>query len=570
MKITGFLGIFALFLFSMHSFRSRDIFADTIYINGKIITVNDRDEIVQAVGVKSGRIIKVGSNEEINTVKGKSTKVVDMEGKTVVPGFIDGHSHFMDLGGFETVSLAAPPVGSVNNISDIVEELKKYKAKKQLKTGEWIIGFGYDQDELEEKRHLTKEDLDRSFPDNPVLAVHISGHMLVANSAALKLAGINGDTKDPDGGIILRKADGREPTGLLQEHAQYLVQKAIKVKELSLAEKIENIKKQQRYYASYGITTAQDGFTSAASLELLQEAARQKALFIDLVLLPSYQFLDSILGSGEHVNFGKYNNRLKLEGIKLSSDGSPQGKTAFFTEPYLTEVPGCNHNCTGVPTITQEQFDHVVRKCFKNNLQLFTHCNGDGAIDMYISAIETVNKQLSVSHAGRRPVVIHSQFVRKDQLLKYKELGLLPSFFSNHAFFWGDVHTRNLGKERAYYLSPMQDALQIGLSFTNHTDYPVTAIDQLFLLWSATNRKTRSGDIIGADQRLNPLEALKAITIRGAYQYFEEDSKGSIEVGKLADLVVLSADPMTVPIDDIKDIEVLETIKEGQSIFKRK
>lgn len=568
-KIIGLLGIAVFLLFSRHSLRSKEDFADKVYINGKIITVNDKNDIVQAIGIKDGKIIKIGSNEEVDAVKGKSTQVIDLQGKTVVPGFIDGHSHFMDLGSFSTVSLAAPPVGPVGTIGDIVQELSKHKEKEQLKAGEWIFGFGYDQDQLEEKRHPTKEDLDRSFPDNPVLVVHISGHMLVANSTALRLAGINSDTKNPDGGIIIRKADGKEPTGLLQESAQYLVQKVIKVKELSLEEKIDNVKKQQQYYASYGVTTAQDGFTSAASLELLQKAAQEKALFIDLVLLPSYQLLDKILENGEQATFGKYNNRLKLEGIKLSSDGSPQGKTAFFTKPYLTEVPGCSDHCTGVPTITQEQFDNVARKCFQNNLQLFTHCNGDGAIDMYISAIETVNKELSVSHIGRRPVVIHSQFARKDQLLKYKELGLLPSFFSNHAFFWGDVHIRNLGKERAAYLSPMHDALQIGLSFTNHTDYPVTPINQLFLLWTAINRKTRSGYFIGVDQRLTPLEALRTVTINGAYQYFEEDSKGSIEVGKLADLVILSADLTKVHVDDIKDIEVLETIKEGQSIFKR-
>jgi predicted amidohydrolase YtcJ len=227
-------------------------------------------------------------------------------------------------------------------------------------------------------------------------------------------------------------------------------------------------------------------------------------------------------------------------------------------------------DCRGIPTVTQEQFNATVLKDFQNNIQSFVHCNGDATIDMYIKAVENANKVLNTSSVGRRTVIIHSQFARPDQLDKYKELGMMPSFFTNHTFFWGDVHVRNLGKERGYFESPTKSALKRGIVFTNHTDYGVTPINQLFLLWTSVVRQSRSGVVIGPDERLTPIEGIRAITINGAYEYFEEKTKGSLEKGKLADLIILSEDPTTVDPQKIKDIVVLETIKEGKTIYTRK
>jgi predicted amidohydrolase YtcJ len=268
--------------------------------------------------------------------------------------------------------------------------------------------------------------------------------------------------------------------------------------------------------------------------------------------------------------YGVLNNHLKLNGFKLFADGSPQGKTAFFTESYLTEVPGCDKNeCHGIPTITQEKFNDAIVTAFKNNIQPYVHCNGDAAIDMYIKAVKYADAQLNTTALARRPVVIHAQFTRADQLDSYKELGMLPSFFTNHTFFWGDVHIRNLGKERAFFESPVNSALKKGITFTNHTDFGVTPINQIFTIWTAVNRLSRSGVIVGPDERITPIEALRAVTINGAYEYFEEATKGSIEKGKLADFAILTNNPLTVNPATIKDIEVLETIKEGKTIFKK-
>lgn len=542
--------------------------ADKIFINGRIITIDSSNTIAQALAIKDGKILAVGTTGRIKAYKGRTTEVVDLKGKTLLPGFIDGHSHFMGLGHGKIVDLQAPPVGTVHNIADIISALQKFKTKNNIADGEWIDGFGYDQDQLEERRHPTKKDLDAAFPNNPVVIRHVSGHMGVANSYALRLSGIDSTTKDPDGGTIVRFPGTKEPTGLLQEHAGYLLKRPSH--KLTWEEQLQALKDQQQLYASYGVTTAQDGFTSLDNVALLKKAAAAGALYIDIEALPGAPFLDKLLADTITYRFGVLDHHLKLEGTKLIADGSPQGRTAYFSKPYLVDVPGCTgDDCRGFPNVTQQQLNDVVLRDFQHNIQSYVHCNGDATIDMYIAAVENAKKVLHTESIGRRTVVIHSQFARADQLDKYKELGMLPSFFTNHTFFWGDVHVRNLGKDRGYFESPVKSALKKGIIFTNHTDYGVTPINQLFLLWTSVNRQSRSGVVIGPEERLTPIEGLRAITINGAYQYFEEKSKGSLEKGKLADLIILSDDPLTIDPLKIKDIVVLETIKEGKTVYHR-
>lgn len=542
--------------------------ADKIFINGKIITVDAKNTIAQAVAVKDGKIIAVGTVNDINQFKGDQTAVVDLHGKVLTPGFIDGHSHFMSLSRSNAANTSPPPVGNVRNLAELVSEIQKFKKEKNIQDGEWISAFGYDQDQLAEKRHPTKEDLDGAFPNNPVTLTHTSGHMTVANSLALKISGIDAGTADPAGGVIVRQKNSKEPTGLLQETAARLLKRERKEKP-TLEQQLQTLNDQQDFYASNGITTAQDGSTSYESLELLTEAAKRGQLIIDIETLPSYASLDRVIANPAF-KFGVLQNHLKLAGTKLVADGSPQGRTAFFTKAYLTEVPGCNHEeCKGFSNITQEQFNEAIIKAYKNNIRPFVHCNGDATIDMYITALNNANQQLSTNSTSRRPVTIHSQFVRPDQLDVYKKLGVVPALFSNHAFFWGDTHVANLGADRASFLSPLKSAANKGIIATNHTDYGVTPLNQLFLLWTSVVRESRSGKVIGPNERLTPIEGLRAITINGAYEYFEETTKGSIEKGKLADFVILSDDITTISPEKIKDVTVLETIKEGKTIYKK-
>jgi predicted amidohydrolase YtcJ len=283
----------------------------------------------------------------------------------------------------------------------------------------------------------------------------------------------------------------------------------------------------------------------------------------------SYPFildLDKVLVTSPASSFGKYNNRFKLGGCKITLDGSPQGKTALFTTPYLTGGPTGQKNWKGEPTFPQEFANQSVKKCYDAGLQMLMHANGDGAVDMALKAHEFA--AAGSLDKDRRTVIIHSQFVRRDQLKKYVEYKMIPSFYTDHAFLFADTHVMNRGKEQAYFLSPMRAAIDAGLRPTDHTDYSVAPIDQMLVLWTAVNRVSRTGAIIGEDQRITPLEALKSITINSAFQYGEESSKGSLETGKLADMVVLDKNPLKVEPMAIKDIKVVETFKEGKSIYR--
>ncbi len=295
-------------------------------------------------------------------------------------------------------------------------------------------------------------------------------------------------------------------------------------------------------------------------------AAAGGADLIDVIAYPFILELDEVLPENPADTFGTYHNRLKLGGVKITLDGSPQGRTAFFTTPYLADGPGGEENWSGELPFSQETVNGWFKRVYDLGLPLNIHANGDGAIDVLLAAHEYAAADDPTK--DRHTTVIHSQFVRRDQLAKYVEYNLIPSLFTEHAFYFGDTHVRLRGKEQAHFLSPMRAAIDMGLRPTNHTDFNVTPLDQMFVLWTAVNRVSRSGEVIGADQRVTALEALKAITINAAYQYSEEQSKGSITVGKLADLVIVDNNPLTVDPMKLKDIAVLETIKEGRTIYR--
>ncbi|QLG89030.1 amidohydrolase family protein [Chitinibacter bivalviorum] len=299
----------------------------------------------------------------------------------------------------------------------------------------------------------------------------------------------------------------------------------------------------------------------------MQKASKAGANMIDVVAFPFMTDMDKILKENPPETFGKYHNRLKLGGIKVTIDGSPQGRTAFFTTPYLTGGPGGEEDWRGEPTIPAELVNKVVQRVYDLKLPLILHANGDAAIDLFLTAHEKA--AADSLDKDRRTTVIHSQFARKDQLDKYAKYNIIPSMYTLHTFYFAEAHKANRGLEQAQYISPMRDAIDRGITVTNHTDFVVAPLDQMFMLWSAVNRVSRGGEVFGADQRITPMEGLKAMTINVAYQYREEDRKGTLEAGKLADLVILDKNPLKVEPMAIKDIKVVETIKEGKSIYRR-
>lgn len=538
-----------------------------LYHNGDILTMEgDTPKYVEALVEKDGKIAFVGSLENANT-QFKAAKKIDLSGHTLMPSFIDPHSHFINSLGMSTQANCSPsPVGSADDVQGIIKALQKLQQEKNIPEGELIMGYGYDDTVMPDGKLLNRDDLDKVFPDHPVMVMHVSLHGAVLNSKAMEKFGVSAKTETPPGGIIVRKPGTNEPYGLIMETAFLPIFGNLpKPTEDQI---MEQIKAGQMIYAEAGVTTAQDGASHIHDLNILQKGANAKALFIDVVSYPFITEFDSIFKLYTTEDFGTYNNHLKLGGIKITIDGSPQGRTALFTTPYLTGGPSGEENWLGESTFPQETVNQMLKNVYDKGLQSTFHANGDGAIDMCIKAHEYASGDDPTRE--RRTTIIHSQFVREDQLDKYVEYKMIPSLYTEHTFFFADAHIKNRGLEQASFISPMKTAIDKGLKPTNHTDFNVAPIDQMMVVWTAVNRVSRNGEVIGAEERVTPYQALQAITTNAAYQYFEEDKKGSLEAGKLADMVVLSDNPIKVDPISIKDIQVLKTIKEGITIFERK
>jgi len=583
------------------SASSTEAAADTIYTNGVIITVNDAQPSAEAVAVKDGKILAVGALDEVMGHRGPSTEVVDLKGRTMVPGFVDGHSHICDyvaLWGYPTLS--PPPVGKVKSIDDIIAEMRRFIVEKKIPRGVAVFGNGYEDSLLAERRHPTREDLDRVSTEHPVVIVHASGHLGSANTLALEKVGFVSGAPNPKGGVIRCDPQTGGPTGVVEEQAVFNFFPLLPPK--TDEQRLQTLVEIQNYYAGFGVTTAQDGQTLPPSIALLRKAAARGKLIIDIVSYPKWTFFEKALAGEREIDIdtgrpgfasniesfhhcgapegqvdpnitqavkeriGVYHNRLKFGGVKIVCDGSPQGETAFLTEPYLHPPAGQPPDYRGFPILSQEELDRWFDAAYANEVQIIAHCNGDAAADMMIEAV--VRARRKHGRKKLRPVMAHAQTVRADQLDLMNEIGIVPSFFSAHTFYWGDRYINEvLGPARARHISPLRSALKRGMKFANHTDAPVTPPDQLMVIHSAVNRTSRSGVIVGPEERISPMDALKAVTIWGAYLYFEEKEKGSIEPGKRADLVVLSANPLTVDDATIKNIKVLQTIKDGKTIY---
>ena len=541
--------------------------ADAIYVGGDILTINDAQPTAEALAVKGGKILAVGARADVESAhKGDTTKVVDLAGKTLLPSFLDTHSHYVSaLSVANQVKVYAPPAGPGKDVPSIVAAIDKFRTERAIPKGQLIQAYGYDDTVMPDGRLLNRDDLDQAFPDNPVLVGHVSMHGVVMNSAALKHFGISADTMTPPGGVIVRKPGSNEPYGLIMETAYLPV--FSNLPQPTREQEIEFSRAAQTLYAEAGVTTAHEGATHATDLQVLKRATAAGANIIDVIAYPFITDLDKILEAAPLAGWGQYDNHLKIGGVKITIDGSPQGKTAFFTTPYLTGGPGGEKNWRGELSFPQDTVNQMVKRVYEMGVPLNLHANGDGAIDAFFKAHEfAAAGDLS---KDRRVTMIHAQFTRKDQLDKYVQYKIRPSFYTLHTYYFYEAHLQNRGRDQAQYISPMRAAIDKGLHPTNHTDFYVAPIDQMFMLWSAVNRISRAGAEVGLDQRVTPLEGLKAMTIWGAEQYGEQGSKGSLEPGKLADLVILDRNPLKVEPMAIKDIKVVETIKEGKTIYAR-
>ena len=539
-----------------------DSVADSVYIGEHIISMTGSNP--GAVAVRGDRIVATGSAQEITPLIGESTRVIELGEQALLPGFIDAHGHFSALARTaDYVDLSPPPVGGAESIADIVRALRLAIEQSSIPAGTLVTGFGYDDSLLEERRHPTRFDLDEASTSHPIVIRHVSGHLAVGNSLALADAGISAETPDPAGGIVRRLEDGA-PDGVMEETAMTLLPDAV----ASLtAERFAELRRQAlQIYAGYGITTIQDSNLPLDYIEMLRQEAASEAYPVDMVAYAMANPLsDEVLDSIEVEQ--NYVNGFRLGGIKFTLDGSPQGRTAWLTEPYEQGPPGAADDYVAYPSYEPSEYLRRIPAIIERGLPALVHVNGDAAIDLMLEGLESIAQQGPLP--DHRSVAIHAQLARPDQLDRMRELGVLPSFYAVHPFFWGDWHRLSFGDERASFISPLRAALDRGIPITIHNDSPVVPPDIMRLVSIAVNRETRSGYVLGPDQRVDVMEALHAVTLGAAYQYFEENEKGSLEAGKRADFVILAQDPRIVESEALADIDIVETISRGMSIYRR-
>lgn len=527
---------------------------ETLYFNGEIITM-ENGSAAQAVLVQNGRIAAVGTLKEVSALASPNARKADLQGKTMIPAFIDAHSHITSF----AAALIHCSLASAKNFQQIADLLAAHIKLKALQPGQWVIGVGYDHNDLEEKAHPGKALLDAVAPQNPVVITHASGHIGVANSLALEKMGITSQTPNPTGGVIGRMPGSSEPSGYLEENAFLQNQKFVPAP--TEEEMLAALKQTQDIYLRFGITLVQDGLTKEPQWQLLSTMAKKGLLKTDVVAYIDLKESHPLLS--QNLAYTSPFGRLSIGGYKIFLDGSPQGRTAWLSQPYLN---GDDGYC-GYPIYTQSEVVELITTALKERRQILAHCNGDAAAEQYISAMEEAVKRTGI--APLRPVMVHGQMVRPDQLDRMAALGMIPSYFVAHTYYWGDVHVKNLGLSRASGISPAKTTLDKGIPFTFHQDSPVIAPNMLETMWCAVNRLTKSGVPLGPQERITPYQALKAVTLNAAYQYGQENRRGSIKKGKVADFVILSQNPLSIACEKIRDIRVLATIKEGRLLYRR-
>lgn len=542
--------------------------ADTVYTGGDILTMEgDTPQYAEALVVKDGRIAFVGDHAGAEALAGPSTQQVDLSGRTLLPGFIDAHGHVWNTG-FQAMAanLLPPPDGEGRDIASLIRITRDWAANNQEAIDEigWIIGFGYDDAQLEERRHPTADDLDQVSSTVPVLFLHQSTHLGAMNHKALETVGYSAETPDPSGGVIRRVSGSRAPDGVLEEMALFAPLFAT-LAELDDEANVAIARAGLEAYAAHGFTTAQEGRATRSVAETWRQLGDRGELILDVDVYPDIRGEeDYLLEVGASSN---YRDGFRIAGAKLSLDGAIQNYTGWLTRPYAVPPPGQEADYRGYPAVADDtEVERLVAKAYQNDWQLIAHANGDAAGDQLIQAVRHAVGRFGPG--DRRTVMIHAQTVREDQLDSMLELGIFPSFFAMHTYYWGDLHRDlTLGKERAYRISPARSALRRGMRFSQHHDAPVALPSAMAVLSAAVNRTSRSGDVIGPDQRVSVYDALRSITTWAAYQGFQENVKGSLAVDKIADFVILDRNPLKVERPALRELMVMETVKDGKTIY---
>lgn len=540
------------------------------YINGTIITMEEALPLATAILIEAGKIQMVGTTEEI-LQKNQGGQIIDLQGKTMLPGFVESHGHSISYAESRLYADLSIENG-VNSIYALQDQLRQYLQETELSPEQWLLGGGYDNAYFENGRHPNKFDLDKVSTEIPIVCQHVSGHVGAANSKALELLHYYDGCPNPDRGVLQRLADGKKINGVLEGGALYNPEVLAAFGTPSVQQVAASFLEVQQEYASYGITTATEAYLSKEGyggyhvITYGREHGMEN--LIDIIGYPYYDYAFEALEQ-HPVEPTAYEQRFRFGGTKLLLDGSPQAKTAWLSQPYYVIPEGKPDNYCGAPLWTDEAARDYFVQCIQNGWSVHVHCNGDAACEQFLRTYGQA-QELCGGGAGLRQVMIHCQTIRSDQIERMKTLGILASVFVDHVYYWGDWHYASvLGPERAQRISPVRTIMSQGINCTLHQDPPIRKTDMLLTVHNAVNRITMQGRILGEEEKISSYAALQAITIYGAYQCFEEQRKGSLKPGKLADLVILDYNPLTVPPEKIRQIQVLETIKEGKTIYKR-
>ena len=537
----------------------------TVYFNGDILTMlGDKPQYVEAVVVKGKKIAYTGSMQDALKEAGSNPTIDDLKGKTLLPGFIDSWGHFtliaqntlgVNLGYFSD----KPPHTTQELINRLKTEARPFNG--------WIIGAEY-ADAFLTDGPLTIAQLDAAFPNQPVFVNNISTLTGIVNTAGLKKLGITKATKVTQGMIPVDPKNGKLTGELIGDPNLDATAKVFGKYSRDLT--METYRKAEKIYASNGFTTAQSYEVTLDDMRNMRQAVDRNVVSLDLIALPTYQVVDQLLATNKSYPFGVYtkgDGGFKVAGILVSTDGAPQLRLAYFTKPYA-DTTGFPKDWRGMAIATQDLVDHYAKLAYEKNIQYFGYSNGDAGIDMTLSGIAKAVREIGITE-DRRTVISHSFFVRDDQLNLYKTNKIIAQFMPNHIWMYGDVYRQILGEDRAKNMVPLNLAHAKGLQFGIHNDTPSSGPSALFTIWTSVNRKTYAGNTLGPDQRIDPYIALRSFTSIPALMYKEEANKGSIENGKLADMVVLDRNPLKVDPMEIKDIQIMKTIKNGKDLYVR-
>ena len=534
---------------------------DLVLVGGRILTMDSRSSVAEALAVRDGKILAVGSDAAVRPMAGPQTRVIDLAGKTVVPGLIDTHAHFGAAG----LSDYVVNLGPAKSVAGALELLKAFVARK--KPGEWIITGGWHPpSQLAEKRYLTRQEIDSVAPNNPVY-LRTVGHFAMANSLALQKAGIDKTSPNPSGGSFEKDASG-ELTGVLVETAIPLVENL--VPPFTEDEEIRQYKIAEGVLNSYGITSVVEGATSARDTRTLQKIALSNAatLRVGLMYRPEppaeLSAWEAIMsGSGATSGFG--DDWLKFGGIKIFYDGGMTLRTAMMRDVY----PDSHDNYRGIAQQTPERLKQLVSIANKSNWRVGVHVVGDLGVDQVLDAFEAADKEKPIR--DRRFILIHASLIRPEQMDRARTLGVRVDF--QNVFMWDKAATveRFLGKATADRALPTKTLIdRMGLdNLGAGTDFPVNPINPFLNIYIMVTRKDPNGNVYGASEAISREQALRLYTSAASRYMFDEGRKGTLEAGKLADLAVLSADIMSIPDDQIRDIKADMTMVGGKVVFQR-